>query len=176
MRRALLALAIPAAACGGKSDDPAPKMGSGSGAQVVRVPDKIAGKLHVNGVAQELVACVPGQTPAPDPHTFVAVITRNGAVRFENQALHWSLDTTGKTRGEALTCEKLDRSWGGGEHRETPNTYYWRGKLSFRCRGNAGEITGELELDCGNLTAAEREKLDRQREDLLRRQQAPAVP
>jgi hypothetical protein len=60
-------------------------------------------------------------------------------------------------------------------HKHAPNTYYWRGTLSFQCRGPSGEVAGDLDLDCGGITDAERANLDKQRED-LRRQQGSAVP
>jgi hypothetical protein len=146
-------------ACGGKTEDP-PAPAS-----------PVTGKLLVAGAEQQIVSCEPGRTATQ--HTFVALATRVGSLRFENQMLHWSSDGTGKTRGDALTCEKLERSWWAGG--DSPSTYYWLGSLAFRCRSSAGEITGDLELSCGKVTAEGRAQLDKQR-DALRRQQAPAVP
>ncbi len=159
--RALLLLAL--VACGSKSDDPIVEVtGSSSATDIVK------GTLTVDGQPAKLGACKPGHAVRP----FLELVTDKGKLRFENQLLYWNPDPTAITRGSELTCEKLDRSWGGGVRMPGDGTAYWRGKLWFRCGG----LSGELELDCGNITAEERRQLDGKRQDLLDKQHGSQTP
>lgn len=160
MRALLLALVC---ACGGKSDDQVVEvLGSSSATDVVK------GSLTVDGKAVTLGACKPGHSV----HPLVELITSAGKLRFEDQQLYWNPIADAPTRGDKLTCEKLDRSWGGGVRLPGDGTSYWRGKLWFRC----GPIVGELELDCGNITPTERAQLDGKRQDLLDKQHGSPTP
>ncbi len=94
--------------------------------------------------------------PGAAVHIFVEVVTPEGVLRFEDQKLAWN--------GEPLTCARLDRSWGGG--RRPGNVAYWRGTLAFDCKAGARTVSGDLSLDCGNITAAERAELDAHRTQL----------
>lgn len=154
-RRSGFLISICLAACGGGSKEP-PPTGSASGSS----SDKLVGTFSVGGVAQELVACKPGTTPDQD-HTYVVVTTPNGALRFELAQLYWSADPTGKSQGEHLSCEKLDRSY-RSRNRDNGSTI-WLGMLDFRCTSHAGAVTGKLELDCGNITPTERAQLEADR-------------
>jgi hypothetical protein len=129
--------------------------------------DKIRGSLMIAGAPVTLQACRPGYTN----HVYVGVQTSRGTLRFEDAALYWTSDREGILRGEQLVCTKLDRSWGGGLRPETGSSY-WRGTLAFDCTGQVGVVTGNLDLDCGEITRIEREELDRQRADELDRQRA----
>jgi len=128
--------------------------------------DVVRGSLTVDGSAANLTACRPGHAV----HTYVEVVTSKGRLRFEDTKLYWSAAVDGVTRGDALDCDKLDRSWGGGVR--TDGTAYWRGTLAFACKG-AAAIAGDLTLDCGNITAEERAQLDGNRADMLDHQRAP---
>ena len=168
-RGASLLIAI--AACGGKADDPIVEVtGSASATDIVK------GTLTVDGQPAKLGACKPGHSVRP----FVELVTDKGKLRFENQLLYWNADPNAITRGSELTCDKLDRSWGGGVRLPGDGTAYWRGKLWFRCGLLAGSaetaIAGELELDCGNITAEERAQLDGKRQGLLDQQHGSSAP
>ncbi len=169
MRALLLALVC---ACG-KSDEQVvvEVLGSSSATDVVK------GTLTVDGSAVTLGACKPGHSV----HPLVELVTSAGKLRFEDQQLYWNRISDAPTRGDKLTCEKLDRSWGGGVRLPGDGTSYWRGKLWFRCHraGGTGEttiISGELELDCGNITPTERAQLDGKRQDLLDKQHGSQTP
>lgn len=112
-------------------------------------PPEITGTLSIGGTQVTQMTCRPGAAV----HIFVDIVTPNGTLRFEDQKLR--LD------GAPVRCNKLDRSWGGG--RRADNQAYWRGTLAFRCQGAGTEVVGDLALDCGHITAAERASLDAQR-------------
>ncbi len=150
-------------ACGGKSDEAVVEVtGSSSATDVVK------GTISVDGQLAVLGACKPGHSVRP----FVELVTSKGKLRFEDQTLYWNPVADAPTRGQRLDCSKLDRSWGGGVRLPGDGSSYWRGKLWFVC----GAVTGEIELDCGNITAKERTELDGKREDLLDQQRGSAQP
>jgi hypothetical protein len=99
--------------------------------------------------------------------TFVEVVTDKGKLRFEDRQLFWSADPAQK--GDKLDCEKLDRSWGGGQRAD--GTAYFRGHLIFACHAPVA-IRGDIMLDCGAITAQERSELDKNRQDMLDEQAA----
>lgn len=136
MRVALLLLAL--AAC--KREKPAASA-------------EVQGTLSIEGKPVAVTACRAGRGVT----TYVELATGSGTLRFEDQKLFWS--------GDALVCEKLDRSWGGGMRKD--GTAYFRGHLIFVCKGAPGAITGDLTIDCGKITPEERAQLDRGREDTL---------
>ena len=96
--------------------------------------------------------------------TYVELVTAQGTLRFEDKQLFWARPDD-VSRGPALACDKLDRSWGGGQRKD--GTSYFRGHLIFACRGPGGTLAGDVTLDCGGTTAEERAQLDRNRADLL---------
>lgn len=151
-------------ACGGKDEPPIVVEVTGSGSST----DIVKGTLSVDGQPATLGACKPGHSVRP----FVELQTSKGKLRFENQILYWNPDPNAVTRGAQLDCTKLDRSWGGGVRMPGDGTAYWRGKLWFQC----GAVAGELELDCGNITAKERAQLDGKRNDLLDEQRGSGKP
>ncbi len=159
MRALLLALVC---ACGKSDDQVVEVLGSSSATDVVK------GSLTVDGKVVTLGACRPGHSV----HPLVELITSAGKLRFEDQQLYWNPIADAPTRGDKLTCAKLDRSWGGGVRLPGDGTSYWRGKLWFTC----GAIAGELELDCGNITSTERAQLDGKRQDLLDKQPGSPTP
>lgn len=164
MRALLLAALV---ACGKSDESVVEVLGSASATDVVK------GSLTVGGKAVTLGACKPGHSV----HPLVELITSAGKLRFEDQQLYWNpVADVIAGRGDLLTCEKLDRSWGGGVRLPGDGTSYWRGKLWFRCGAPTGEIAGEIELDCGNITAAERAQLDGKRQDLLDKQHGSQPP
>ncbi|HEU0031710.1 MAG TPA: hypothetical protein VFQ53_13825 [Kofleriaceae bacterium] len=138
-------------------DPPSTPQGSGTGSGSA-TPDVVRGTLTIAGKPETLGACKPGHAPA----TFVEVVGSTGTLHYESTKLSWN--------GEVLACAKLDRSWGGGTRLD--GTSYWRGTLSFRCTGAPGEIAGDLTLDCGNITAAERAQLDANRKQMQDEQRA----
>ncbi|MBL0213655.1 MAG: hypothetical protein IPQ07_07220 [Myxococcales bacterium] len=145
------AVALAAAACGNTS--PA-------------ASKEVQGTLVIAGETVTVTKCRPDHGLS----TYVVLENAKGAVRFEDKRMFWSSrDPEGTTQGHALDCTKLDRSWGGGVRLD--NTAYWRGTLAFECKDGATPITGQLTLDCGNITPEERASLDQQRTD-LRQQQA----
>jgi hypothetical protein len=121
-----------AGACG----KPEPEASQGPG---------VTGTLAINGAPVQLVRCRPGHAV----HVFVEIDTTFGTLRFGEGKLSW--------QGGALTCQKLDRSWGGGVRRD--GSAYFRGTLAFRC----GLLTGDLALDCGEITPEEGADLARNR-------------
>lgn len=160
--RALLLLPLPLiGACGGKSEEPVVVEITGTASAT----DVVKGSLSVDGKPTTLGACKPGHSV----HPFVELVTSMGKLRFEDQQLYWN-PTASAGRGAHLACSKLDRSWGGGVRMPGDGSSYWRGKLWFTC----GPITGDLELDCGNITADERRQLDGKRQDLLEDQRGSA--
>ena len=143
--RALLLLAL--VACGGEKDKPPP------------AKPEVQGTLSLDGKPLTIVRCRAGQ----DVTTYVELLTARGKLRFEDKQMWWSADDPG--RGDKLECEKLDRSWGGGKRKD--GTAYFRGHLIFVCRGPVGALAGDVTVDCGSITAEEREQLDKGRNDLL---------
>ncbi len=127
----------------------------------------VQGTLSLDGKPLVVTACRPGHGVT----TFVELVTDKGKLRFEDRQLFWSTDE--HKRGDRLDCEKLDRSWGGGTR--TDGTSYFRGHLIFTCKGAAGALTGDVTVDCGNITADERASLDKNRQDLLDQQKAATV-
>lgn len=145
MRLALLV----AVTCGLGCERPAPS----------RVQE-VAGSLTVGGEVMSPLACRPGRAV----HTFVELVSPRGVLRFEDRELYWARDPGVTVAGEKLACSRLDRSWGGGSRPD--GSSYWRGSLSFDCTMGAVVVTGDLILDCGKITAEERQQLDGQRNDL----------
>lgn len=155
MTRAALFIAL--AACNSdKPSEPTRKPGAG---------DVITGTLAVDGQPQTMLACNAGHSP----HVFVEVLTTSGRLRFEEQVLYWTTDTAATDRGDPLACEQLDRSWGGGTRMD--GTSYFRGTLVFRCTRGKMPFIGDMTIDCGNITAGEREGLDRNRREYLEERQ-----
>jgi hypothetical protein len=110
----------------------------------------VSGTLTVDGKPARLTACRPGHAV----HVFVEVDTTLGTLRFGEARLSW--------QGSEQTCQKLDRSWGGGVRRD--GSAYFRGTLAFRC----GPLAGDLALDCGRITPAEAAELARNRAEASR--------
>jgi hypothetical protein len=164
----VVAIAIAIAGCKHRDEPEGSGSGSGSGsgtaAGSANPPDKLEGTLTVDGAPATLTACRPGHAV----HTFVEVATSKGKLRFEDRRLYWHRDPDAITRGDELSCDKLDRSWGGGFRAD--GTAYWRGTLAFSCTGPA-TVSGNLVLDCGHITAQERSQLDSNRQQLLDKQQ-----
>jgi hypothetical protein len=105
----------------------------------------VTGTLTVDGAPAQLARCRPGHAV----FVFVEVDTTLGTLRFGDGKLAW--------QGSELTCQKLDRSWGGGVRRD--GTAYFRGTLAFRC----GKLAGDLVLDCGQISPQEGAELARNR-------------
>lgn len=105
----------------------------------------VTGTLTVDGAPAQLARCRPGHAV----FVFVEVDTTLGTLRFGDGKLAW--------QGSELTCQKLDRSWGGGVRRD--GTAYFRGTLAFRC----GKLAGDLALDCGQISPQEGAELARNR-------------
>lgn len=118
---------------------------------------EVVGTLVVDGKAVPVVACRPDHAV----HVYVELVTASGVLRFEDGGLYWNPDREAVSRGPKLTCTKLDRSWGGGNR--VDGTSYWRGTLDFAC----GTVTGDLSLDCGDITPEERQSLDDNRRKAL---------
>jgi hypothetical protein len=117
----------------------------------------VTGTLTVDGKLARLTACRPGRAA----HVFVEVDTALGTLRFGDAKLSW--------QGSEQTCQKLDRSWGGGVRRD--GSAYFRGTLAFRC----GMLEGDLVLDCGQITPAEAAELARNRAAAGRSPESGAV-
>jgi len=130
---------VVAAACGKRSSD----LG-------------VTGTLAIDGQDATPTACRPGHGIAG---TFIQIDTTRGPVRFEDKKLYWN--------GAAVTCKKLDRSWGGGQRAD--GTAYWRGMLDLDC----DHVRGRLDIDCGNITAEERAQLDANRTEMRDNQAKP---
>ncbi|CAN5907875.1 hypothetical protein BH11MYX2_BH11MYX2_35630 [soil metagenome] len=148
MRVLRLAALIAFASCGNPTSDHPGQQGS-SGSGVSASGDLIKGTLSIDGAPVKEMTCRPGAAV----HIFVDVVTPAGTLRVEDGKLAFD--------DEPLTCEKFERSWGGG--RRPDNRAYWRGTLSFACVRGAQHIDGNLDLDCGGITAEERAQLDAQR-------------
>ncbi len=159
-------LLVALAACGSPSntDPPEPTFASGGGSGAGAL--EVKGTLRFGGKPLALLGCVAGHVD----HVFAEVVTASGKLRFEDQQLYWNPDPSAGVRGDRLDCEKLDRSWGGGNRLD--GTSYFRGTLAFRCTLGPTPVTGELTLDCGSITAAERAQLDGNRQELLDKQKA----
>jgi hypothetical protein len=112
-------------------------------------PPDVTGTLTVGSVPTRLVACRPGHAV----HVFVEVETTAGTLRFGDGKLYWL--------GTELSCPRLERSWGGGVRSD--GSAYFRGTLAFTCPTAGGPLSGELTLDCGQITPDERAELDRNR-------------
>jgi hypothetical protein len=119
----------------------------------------VQGTLSIEGKPVPITTCRAGRGVT----TYVELVTAMGKLRFEDQKLFWSQQDFGK--GDELSCDKLDRSWGGGMRKD--GTAYFRGHLIFVCKGAPGAITGDVTVDCGRITPAERAQLDQNREGLL---------
>ena len=120
---------------------------------------EVTGALELDGKPLDITRCVAGRGVT----TYVEVITAAGKLRFEDKQLFWAASNPG--RGDLLQCDKLDRSWGGGQRKD--GTSYFRGHLIFVCRGPSGQsLTGDLQLDCGGITTDERAQLDKNRQDM----------
>jgi len=150
-----VALLLVVAAC---SKDPPSKVMETPGKS--SASDVLTGTLRVGESPVTLTACRPGRTT----RVFVEVVTSGGRLRFEDMHLYWNPDVDSKARGDELACEKLDRSWGGGNRAD--GTSYWRGSLAFTCTHGETPIAGSLTLDCGNITAIERSQLDGNRKEM----------
>jgi len=130
------------------------------GKSVPARPPEVTGTLVVGGETLSPLSCRPGRAV----HTFVEVRSPKGILRFEDKALYWTDDANAVGAGTRLTCGKLDRSWGGGSRPD--GSSYWRGILVFECMNGETPLKGDLDLDCGNITAQERQQLDGQRENM----------
>ncbi|MBA3397243.1 MAG: hypothetical protein H0T89_31745 [Deltaproteobacteria bacterium] len=119
---------------------------------------EVSGMLALDGKPLVVTRCVPGRGVT----TFVELVTAAGKLRFEDRQLFWNRDVEAVTRGDQLECEKLDRSWGGGQRPD--GSSYFRGTLDFRCTGTAGALVGNVTADCGQITAEERRSLDENRD------------
>jgi hypothetical protein len=124
-----------------------------------RTHQDVQGTLSIEGKPVDVTACRAGRGVT----TYVELVTGMGKLRFEDQKLYWAQQDFGK--GDELACEKLDRSWGGGMRKD--GTAYFRGHLIFACKGAPGAITGDVTVDCGRITPAERAQLDQNRSQLL---------
>ena len=141
-----------AGACSRSEPPPAAREAPGGTtgiADVTGVTD-VTGTLTVDGKPARFTACRPGHAV----HVFVEVDTTLGTLRFGDAKLSW--------QGSEQTCQKLDRSWGGGVRRD--GSAYFRGTLAFRC----GTLEGDLALDCGHITPAEAAELARNRAEAKR--------
>lgn len=147
----LVAFVLCAAACG-KGD--------------TKASPEVQGTLSLDGKPLAITKCRAGRGVT----TYVELVTAAGKLRFEDKQLFWTKDDFG--RGDKLECEKLDRSWGGGLRKD--GTSYFRGHLIFVCRGPAGPLAGDVTVDCGGITAEEREQLDKNRADMRAEQAAAA--
>jgi hypothetical protein len=105
--------------------------------------DELSGTFRVGPAPARLIACKPGH----GVHVFVDVETSLGTLRFGEGKLRWD--------GAELACEKLDRRWGGGVRND--GSAYFRGMLDFRC----GKLVGQLNLDCGGVSASEGAELEK---------------
>jgi len=136
---------------------------AGCGKNAPARPPEVTGTLVVGGESLAPLSCRPGRAA----HTFVDVVSPKGVLRFEDRQLFWTGDANAVGAGGVLTCTTLDRSWGGGSRPD--GSVYWRGILVFECTNAEPPsilIKGDLDLDCGNITADERQQLDGQRENM----------
>ena len=156
--RAVVFAVAALAGCKSSRDSQDRHASDGSGSGVVFAGDasrEVTGTLVVDGKPQLVTECRPGHSTS----TYVELVATAGKLRFENKALYWTAKPHDLSPGQRLDCEKLDRSWGGGLRGD--GSSYFRGKLDFACTGKQVVVTGELQLDCGNITALERAQLDR---------------
>ncbi|CAN5906338.1 hypothetical protein BH11MYX3_BH11MYX3_43520 [soil metagenome] len=131
---------------------------------------EVTGTFEVKGASATVTGCRPDHDI---DGTYVVLETTAGALRFTNKQLWWNGDDPkGFAKGAVLDCTRLDRSWGGGLRQD--GTSYWRGTLSFDCHDGPHTFTGNLTIDCGNITAEERASLDKQRTDLRDQQKTGA--
>ncbi len=129
---------------------------------------EVQGTLALDGKPLVVTRCMPGRGVT----TFVELATAVGKLRFEDRQLFWNRDIAAVTRGDRLECEKLDRSWGGGQRPD--GSSYFRGTLDFRCIGTVGALVGNVTADCGQITAEERRSLDENRDKTRAAQAADA--
>jgi len=129
----------------------------------LRARTRVTGTLSVGGEALSPLTCRPGRAA----HAFVEVVSPKGILRFEDRALFWTADVNAVGAAPSSRGGKLDRSWGGGSRPD--GSSYWRGILVFECTLGPTVVRGDLDLDCGNITAEERQQLDGQRENMRRR-------
>lgn len=163
-----LVIALGAAPSGcGKAGSEASREGSASGGSALGAKvrpatgsPEVKGSFTIDGQPQAITACAPGHAV----HTYLVLRTTHGALRFEDGQLYWSADPEGILRGNALPCDRLDRSWGGGVRPD--GSAYWRGILAFDCRLDGRVYVGDVEADCGKITAEERQQLDSHRQEL----------
>lgn len=146
------------ASCSNKASDHS----SSGGSDVSASGDIVKGTLSIDGAPVTDLVCRPGAAV----HVFLDVVSSKGTLHVEDGKLAWD--------GEPLTCEKFERSWGGGRHLNSDGSpsasAYWRGTLSFACVRGSQKIEGSLELDCGGITAEERASLDKNRQQTLENQ------
>ena len=148
--RAVLLLAL--VACGSEKKPPPPS-------------PEVRGTLSLDGKPLAITQCRAGRGVT----TYVELTTAAGKLRFEDKQLYWAPPGE-PLRGDLLACDKLDRSWGGGLRGD--GTSYFRGHLIFVCRGPQGQpLTGDVQVDCGGITAAERAELDKNRDEMRKQQQ-----
>ncbi|MBA3465533.1 MAG: hypothetical protein H0T46_36710 [Deltaproteobacteria bacterium] len=130
--------------------------------------NEVTGTLTLEGATVTVTKCRPERGA---DGVYVVLETPKSALRFEGKKLWWNRDDPeGFAPGAALECKRLDRSWGGGSRLD--GTSYWRGTLSFECSDGPKTATGDLTLDCGNITPEERASLDAQRTKLRDEQKA----
>jgi hypothetical protein len=162
---ALLGLACACAglaACGKKgADDKEQKPPPAAEAQPrAEVPDKIEGKLTLDGKPLAITKCRPGRAAS----IYVDLVTEVGALRFlpyQSKQMYWNPRPEWDERGLPVECTDLRRSWGGGTRDD--GTTYFRGQLIFSCRGAPGVLAGDVTVDCGDITPLERRLLDESR-------------
>ena len=112
----------------------------------------MTGTLSIDGVPLAMTACTSGH----DKTVFVEVATARGTLHFQNRSLMWN--------GETMACDALPTNkaiWGGGTRAD--GTAYFRGELKFTCKTRSGTVDGDLDLECGHITPAERAQLDANR-------------
>jgi hypothetical protein len=151
MRIALLLVLL--AACESREKPPAPSK---------KPAHDVRGTLSLENAPLAISACTVGRGIT----TFVELATEKGTLRFEDQRLFWS--------GAELACSRLDRSWGGGQRKD--GSHYFRGTLIFVCKGPPGALAGDLTIDCGGTTLAEKADLDANRKKMLDQQAAAGTP
>jgi hypothetical protein len=151
--RWLAALAVVACSSG---KDPGGGSGSGSAPTPPSAGDHMTGTLAIDGTAVAMTVCRPGS----DKTIFVEVATPKGSLHFQDRSIAWIVDGARQN----LACDPLPTNkaiWGGGVRGD--GTVYFRGELKFTCKGAIGVVDGDLNLECGRITADERTKLDANR-------------
>lgn len=136
------------------------------------VPDRISGTLTVDGKPLAIGQCRPGR----DASIHVDLVTAAGVLRFVpyEPKMFWNPRPESTDRGAPLACTDLQRSWGGATRAD--GTTYFRGRLIFSCKGEAGAITGDVTVDCGNISPLERKLLDEGRQRKLDELKRPGTP